>query len=77
MGAVNNRLQRLSYEIFPCEVIQILNTILLILELFSIPIAMLVSSRTESKYVEIGMLSYMLFLLFIVRYQLENFQSLI
>lgn len=57
--------------------IQILNTILLILELFSIPIAMLVSSRTESKYVEIGMLSYMLFLLFIVRYQLENFQSLI
>lgn len=77
MGAVHNRLQRLSYEIFSCEVIQILNTILLILELFSIPIAMLVSFRTESKYVEIGMLSYLLFLLFIMRYQLENLQPII
>ena len=38
---------------------------------------MLVSFRTESKYVEIGMLSYLLFLLFIIRYQLENFQSII
>lgn len=77
MGTVHNRLQRLSYEIFPCEVIQILNTILLFLELFSIPIAMLVSFRTESKYVEIGMLSYLLFLLFIMRYQLENLQPII
>lgn len=57
--------------------IQILYTLLLFLELFSIPIAMLVSFRTESKYVEIGMLSYLLFLLFIIRYQLENFQSII
>lgn len=77
MGAVYNRLQRLSYEIFPCEVIQILYTILLFLELFSIPIAMLISFRTESKYVEIGMLSYLLFLLFIMRYQLENLQPII
>ena len=57
--------------------IQILNTILLFLELFSIPITMLVSFRTESKYVEIGMLSYLLFLLFIMRYQLENLQPII
>ena len=57
--------------------IQILNTILLILEFFSIPIALLVSLRTESKYVEIGMLSYLLFLLFIMRYQLENLQPII
>ena len=57
--------------------IQILNTLLLFLELFSIPIALLVSFRTESKYVEIGMLSYLLFLLFIMRYQLENLQSII
>lgn len=77
MGTVHNRLQRLSYEIFPCEVIQILNTILLFLEIFSIPIAILVSFRTESKYVEIGMLSYLLFLLFIMRYQLENLQPII
>lgn len=77
MGAVYNRLQRLSYEIFPCEVIQILNTILLFSELLSIPIALLVSFRTESKYVEISMLSYLLFLLFIMRYQLENLQPII
>lgn len=77
MGAVHNRLQRLSYEIFPCEVIQILYTLLLFLELFSIPIAMLVSFQTDNKYVEIGMLSYLLFLLFIIRYQLENFQPII
>ena len=57
--------------------IQILNTILLFSELFSIPIALLVSFRTESKYVEIGMLSYLLFLLFIMRYQLENLQPII
>ena len=57
--------------------IQILNTILFFLELFSIPIAMLVGFRTENKYVEIGMLSYMLFLLSIMRYQLENLQSII
>ena len=77
MGAVNNRLQRLSYEIFPCEVIQILNTILFFSELLSIPIALLVSFRTESKYVEISMLSYLLFLLFIRCYQLENLQPII
>ena len=77
MGAVHNRLQRLSYEIFPCEVIQILNTILFFLELFSIPIAMFVSFQTDNKYVEISMLSYLLFLLFIIRYQLENFQPII
>lgn len=77
MGTVYNRLQRLSYEIFPCEVIQILNTILLFSELLSIPIALLVSFRTESKYVEISMLSYLLFLLFIMRYQLENLQPII
>lgn len=77
MGAVYNRLQRLSYEIFPCEVIQILNTILLFSELLSIPIALLVSFRTESKYVEISMLSYLLFLLFIRCYQLENLQPII
>ena len=57
--------------------IQILNTILFFLELFSIPIAMLVSFRTENKYVEIGMLSYMLFLLSIMRYQMENLQPII
>lgn len=57
--------------------IQILNTILFFLELLSIPIALLVSFRTESKYVEIGMLSYLLFLLFIMRYQLENLQPII
>lgn len=77
MGAVYNRLQRLSYEIFPCEVIQILNTILLFSGLLSIPIALLVSFRTESKYVEISMLSYLLFLLFIRCYQLENLQPII
>nr|DAQ07206.1 MAG TPA: hypothetical protein [Caudoviricetes sp.] len=38
---------------------------------------MLVSFQTESKYVEIGMLSYLLFLLFIMRYQLENLQPII
>ena len=57
--------------------IQILNTILLFLELFSIPIAMLVSFRTESKYVEIGMISYLLFLVFIMCYQMENLQPII
>ena len=57
--------------------IQILNTILLISELLSILIAMLVSFQTDNKYVEIGMLSYLLFLLFIIRYQLENFQPII
>ena len=77
MGTVHNRLQRLSYEIFPCEVIQILNTILLFIELFSIPIAMLVSIKTESKTVELVMLGYLLFLLFIMRYQLENLQPII
>lgn len=51
--------------------------ILLFAELFSIPIAMLVSFQTDNKYVEIGMLSYLLFLLFIIRYQLENFQPII
>ena len=77
MGAIHNRLQRLSYEIFPCEVIQILNTILLFSELLSILIALLVSFWTESKYVEISMLSYLLFLLFIRCYQLENLQPII
>ena len=77
MGTIHNRLQRLSYEIFPCEVIQILNTILLFIELFSIPIAMLVSIKTESKTVELVMLGYLLFLLFIMRYQLENLQPII
>lgn len=57
--------------------IQILNTILFFLEFLFIPIAMLVSFRTESKYVEIGMLSYLLFLLFIMTYQLENLQPII
>lgn len=57
--------------------IQILNTILLFSELLSILIALWVSFRTESKYVEIGMLSYLLFLLFIMRYQLENLQPII
>ena len=77
MGAVYNRLQRLSYEIFPCEVIQILNTILFFSELLSILIALWVSFRTESNYVEISMLSYLLFLLFIRCYQLENLQPII
>ena len=57
--------------------IQILNTILLFIELFSIPIAMLVSIKTESKTVELVMLGYLLFLLFIMRYQLENLQPII
>ena len=57
--------------------IQIFNIILFFAELLSIPIAMLVSFRTESKYVEIGMLSYLLFLLFIMTYQLENLQPII
>lgn len=57
--------------------IQILNTILLFSELLSIPIALWVSFRTESKYVEISMLSYLLFLLFIRCYQLENLQPII
>ena len=57
--------------------IQILNTILLFSELLSILIALWVSFRTESKYVEISMLSYLLFLLFIMCYQLENLQPII
>ena len=57
--------------------IQILNTILLFLELFSIPIAMLVSTKTESKVIELVSLSYLLFLMFIMRYQLENLQPII
>lgn len=57
--------------------IQILNTILLFSELLSILIALWVSFRTESKYVEISMLSYLLFLLFIRCYQLENLQPII
>lgn len=57
--------------------IQILNTILLFSELLSILIALQVSFLTESKYVEISMLSYLLFLLFIMRYQLENLQPII
>ena len=57
--------------------IQILNTILLFIELFSIPIAMLVSIKTESKTVELVMLGCLLFLLFIMRYQLENLQPII
>lgn len=77
MGTVHNRFQRFSYEIFPCEVIQIFNTILLFIELFSIPIAMFVSIKTESKTVELVMLGYLLFLLFIMRYQLENLQPII
>lgn len=51
--------------------------ILLFAELFSIPIAMLVSIKTESKAVELVSLSYLLFLLFIMRYQLENLQPII
>lgn len=77
MGTVHNRFQRFSYEILPCEVIQIFNTILLFIELFSIPIAMFVSIKTESKTVELVMLGYLLFLLFIMRYQLENLQPII
>ena len=57
--------------------IQILNTILLFLELFSIPIAMLVSTKTESKVIELVSLIYLLFLMFIMRYQLENLQPII
>lgn len=57
--------------------IQILNTILLFLELFSIPIAMLVSFRIKNKYVEIGILSYLLFLMSIMRYQLGNLKPII
>lgn len=57
--------------------IQILNTILLFSELLSILIALLISFWTESKYVEISMLSYLLFLLFIRCYQLENLQPII
>lgn len=57
--------------------IQILNTILLFSELLSILIALQVSFLTESKYVEISMLSYLLFLLFIRCYQLENLQPII
>ena len=57
--------------------IQILNTILLFSELLSILIALWVSFRTESKYVEISILSYLLFLLFIRCYQLENLQPII
>lgn len=57
--------------------IQILNTILLFSELLSILIALWGSFRTESKYVEISMLSYLLFLLFIRCYQLENLQPII
>ena len=57
--------------------IQILNTILFFSELLSILIALWVSFRTESKYVEISMLSYLLFLLFIRCYQLENLQTII
>ena len=57
--------------------IQILNTILLFAELFSIPIAMFVSTKTESKTVELVMLGYLLFLLFIMRYQLDNLQPII
>ena len=57
--------------------IQIFNIILFFAELLSIPIAMLISFRTDNKYVEIGILSYLLFLSSIMTYQLENFQSLI
>ena len=57
--------------------IQILNTILLFSELLSILIALWVSFRTESKYVDISILSYLLFLLFIRCYQLENLQPII
>ncbi len=57
--------------------IQILNTILFFSELLSILIALWVSFRTESKYVEISMLSYLLFLLFIRCYQLENLKTII
>lgn len=57
--------------------IQILNTILLFLELFSIPIAMLVSFRIKNKYVEIGILSYLLFLVSIMSYQLGNLKPII
>lgn len=77
MGTIHDRLQRISYEIYPCEVIQILNTILLFAELFSIPIAMFVSTKTESKTVELVMLGYLLVLLFIMRYQLDNLQPII
>lgn len=51
--------------------------ILLFVELFSIPIVMLVSAKTKSKTVELVMLGYLLFLLFIMRYQLENLQPII
>lgn len=51
--------------------------ILLFAELFSIPIAMFVSTKTESKTVELVMLGYLLFLLFIMRYQLDNLQPII
>lgn len=57
--------------------IQIFNTILLFAELFSIPIAMFVSTKTESKTVELVMLGYLLVLLFIMRYQLDNLQPII
>lgn len=51
--------------------------ILLFAELFSIPIAMLVSTKTGSKVIELVSLSYLLFLMFIMRYQLENLQPII
>ena len=57
--------------------IQIFNIILFFAELLSIPIAMLISFRTDNKHVEIGMLGYLLFLSSIMTYQLANLQPLI
>ena len=51
--------------------------ILLFAELSSIPIAMLVNTKTESKVIELVMLSYLLFVLFIMRYQLGNIKPII
>ena len=57
--------------------IAIFYMVLLLLEIFSIPIAMTISVKADNNYIELVSLGYLLVLLFIMRYQLENLPIII
>nr|DAJ39457.1 MAG TPA: hypothetical protein [Caudoviricetes sp.] len=42
------------------------------IEFLSIPVALWISIVTKSKYIELSMLSYLLIIMFVLRYQVET-----
>ena len=50
----------------------IFGIVLFMIEFLSIPVALWISIVTKNKYIELSMLSYLLIIMFVLRYQVET-----